>query len=98
MVATFSGTKFPLAPEVTLVAGVAGTTANDPNPALQAGNYFGIRTALKPFSALNLALNYATNLGNRSAIGVDGGLELGPAKLSALGLLPDPREPLRQLL
>ncbi|BBL83183.1 S-layer homology domain-containing protein [Thermus thermophilus] len=82
MVATFSATKFPLAPEVTVVAGVAGA-GGDGTPALN-GNYFGIRTALKPFSALNLALNYATNLGNRSAIGVDGGLELGPAKLSGL--------------
>lgn len=84
MVATFSATKFPLAPEVTVVAGVAGPDATkDTAPALN-GNYFGIRTAVKPFSALNLALNYATNLGNRSAIGVDGGLELGPAKLSGL--------------
>ncbi len=88
MVATFSGTKFPLSPEVTVVAGVAGV-GGDSAPALN-GNYFGIRTALKPFSALNLALNYATNLGNRSAIGVDGGLELGPAKLSGSGFPPRP--------
>lgn len=65
-----------------MVAGVAAAGA-DGSPALN-GNYFGIRTAFKPFSALNLALNYATNLGNRSAIGVDGGLELGPLSLSAL--------------
>ncbi|MFN4232865.1 S-layer homology domain-containing protein [Thermus sp.] len=84
MVATFSASKFPLAPEFTIVAGVAGTTASDGAPALAAGNYFGVRTALKPFSGLNLALNYATNLGNKSAIGVDGGLELGPVNLSAL--------------
>ena len=83
MVATFSGTKFPLSPQVTVVAGVAGETPSDSNPVLR-GNYFGIRTAFKPFSALNLALNYATNLGLRSAIGVDGGLELGPLSLSAL--------------
>ncbi|WP_022797490.1 S-layer homology domain-containing protein [Thermus islandicus] len=82
MVATFSATKFPLSPNVTVVAGVAAAGA-DGSPALN-GNYFGIRTAFKPFSALNLALNYATNLGNRSAIGVDGGLELGPLSLSAL--------------
>ncbi len=83
MVANFSASKFPLAPEFTIVAGVAGTTVSDSNPALN-GNYFGVRTALKPFSGLNLALNYATNLGNKSAIGVDGGLELGPVNLSAL--------------
>ncbi|WP_243030809.1 S-layer homology domain-containing protein [Thermus altitudinis] len=84
MVATFSATKFPLAPEVTLVTGVAGTTAKDGSPALAAGNYFGVRTAVKPFSGLNLALNYATNLGNKSAIGVDGGLEVGPVSLTGL--------------
>ncbi len=82
VVATFSGTKFPLAPEVTVVAGVAGLGA-DLIPALN-GNYFGIRTAFKPFSAFNLALNYATNLGNRSAIGADGGLEVGPFSLKGL--------------
>jgi hypothetical protein len=82
MVATFSGTKFPLSPEVTLVAGVAAVGA-DGTPALN-GNYFGIRTAFKPFSNLNLALNYATNLALNSAIGVDGGLELGPVSLSGL--------------
>lgn len=83
VVATFSGTKFPLAPEVTVVAGVADTTESDSSPALN-GNYFGIRTAFKPFSTFNLALNYATNLGNRSAIGADGGLEVGPFSLKGL--------------
>lgn len=82
MVATFSATKFPLAPEVTVVAGVAAA-GGDGTPALN-GNYFGIRTAVKPFSALNLALNYATNLNNRSAIGADGGLEVGPFSLKGL--------------
>jgi polyhydroxyalkanoate synthesis regulator phasin len=84
VVATFSGTKFPLSPEVTLVAGVAGPDADkDGTPALN-GNYFGIRTAFKPLSNLNLALNYATNLGLRSAIGVDARLELDPVSLSGL--------------
>jgi hypothetical protein len=90
MVATFSGTKFPLSPQVTLVAGVAGLdTARDPSPALN-GNYFGIRTVFKPFSNFNLALNYATNLGLRSAIGVDGRLELDPVSLSGLWVSSQP--------
>jgi hypothetical protein len=90
MVATFSGTKFPLSPEVTLVAGVAGLdSSKDVSPALN-GNYFGIRTVFKPLSNLNLALNYATNLGLRSAIGVDGRLELGPVSLSGLWVSSQP--------
>lgn len=85
VVATFQGTKFPLSPEVTVVTGTAlldadGNPALNPNP----GPYFGIRTALKPFEFLTLALNYATNLGHRSAIGLDGGLEFGPLSLSGL--------------
>ncbi|AFV75252.1 putative S-layer protein [Thermus oshimai JL-2] len=83
LVATFSGTEFPLAPEVTLVAGVAGTTPQDSSPALN-GQYFGIRTNFKPLQGVNLALNYATNLGLRSAIGADGGFSLGPVSLSGL--------------
>ncbi|WP_337843948.1 S-layer homology domain-containing protein [Thermus sp.] len=83
LVATFSGTKFPLAPEVTLVTGVAAVTTSDPSPALD-GQYFGIRTAFKPIQGLDLALNYATNLGRRSAIGADGGLSIGPVSLKGL--------------
>jgi polyhydroxyalkanoate synthesis regulator phasin len=52
VVATFSGTKFPLSPQVTLVAGVAGLDATrDTSPALN-GNYFGIRTVFKPSPTL----------------------------------------------
>ncbi|GAA6734159.1 S-layer homology domain-containing protein [Thermus oshimai] len=90
LVATFSGTKFPLAPEVTLVAGVAGTTASDPNPALS-GQYFGIRSNFKPLKDVNLALNYADSLGqNRSAVGADGGLNLGPLSLKGLWVSSQP--------
>ncbi|AMA75005.1 S-layer protein [Thermus parvatiensis] len=87
MVATFSGTKFPLSPEVTVVAGVAnneGAAATPPAPAVLQGGYFGIRTAFKPVEGFSLALNYAENYGNRSALGVDASLALGPVKLSGL--------------
>ena len=81
LVATFSGTKFPLKPEVTVVAGVAN---NNGGTAVLQGDYFGIRTALKPVEGFSLALNYAENYGNRSALGVDASLALGPVKLSGL--------------
>ncbi|BAW01908.1 S-layer protein [Thermus thermophilus] len=85
MVATFSGTKFPLSPEVTVVAGVANNEGASFNaPAALQGGYFGIRTAFKPVEGFSLALNYAENYGNRSALGVDASLALGPVKLSGL--------------
>ena len=85
LVATFSGTKFPLKPEVTVVAGVANNEgASSGAPAALQGDYFGIRTVFKPVEGFSLALNYAENYGNRSALGVDGSLALGPVKLSGL--------------
>jgi hypothetical protein len=90
LVATFSGTKFPLSPEVTLVAGAAGAGA-DASPALR-GNYFGLRVGLEPFSGFKVALSYANNLGLRSAAGVDGKLELGPLGLSGLWVSSQDRE------
>jgi len=90
LVATFSGTKFPLSPEVTVVAGAAGG-GGDANPALR-GNYFGLRVALEPFPELKLALSYANNLRLRSAVGVDGKLELGPLSLSGLWVSSQDRE------
>ncbi|GAA6755480.1 S-layer homology domain-containing protein [Thermus thalpophilus] len=86
VVATFSGTNLPFSPEVTLVGGVAGIPAGSPQdvaPAIN-GNYFGIRTVVKPLQGASLGLNYALNVGIRSAIGADASLELGPAKLSGL--------------
>ncbi|APD09110.1 S-layer homology domain-containing protein [Thermus brockianus] len=84
VVATFSGTNLPFSPEVTLVGGVAGPgSPADAAPAIN-GNYFGIRTVLKPLQGASLGLNYALNVGIRSAIGADASLELGPAKLSGL--------------
>jgi hypothetical protein len=90
LVATFSGAKLPLSPEVTVVAGAAGAEA-DASPALK-GNYFGLRVALEPFPELKLALNYASNLRLRSAVGVDGKLELGPLALSGLWVSSQDRE------
>jgi len=90
LVIAFSGTKFPLSPEVTVVAGAAGARG-DTSPALR-GNYFGLRVVLEPFSDFKLALNYASNLGLRSAVGVDGKLELGPLGLSGLWVSSQDRE------
>ena len=68
VVATFSGSKLPLTPEVTVVAGNASSSA--PNNVLD-GDYFGVRLALKPLKDTTLALSYAENPGNRAAVALD---------------------------
>jgi hypothetical protein len=68
VVATFSGSKLPLTPEVTVVAGNASSLA--PNDVLT-GDYFGVRLALKPLKDTTLALSYAENPGNRAAVALD---------------------------
>jgi archaellum component FlaC len=68
VVATFSGSKLPLTPEVTVVAGNASSAA--PNNVLN-GDYFGVRLALKPLKDTTLALSYAENPGNRAAVALD---------------------------
>ncbi|RTG93100.1 S-layer homology domain-containing protein [Thermus scotoductus] len=69
VVATFSATKFPLNPEFTFVT---------------EQSRFGVRAALKPFSGLGLALNYAGDTGTRTNFGVDASLEVGPVKVTGL--------------
>lgn len=74
VVATFTGSKLPLTPSVTVVAGVSDGLNSLVN------NYFGIRGAIKPFEGLDLALSYAVTNPNfvaRSALGLDGGLRVG---------------------
>jgi len=85
-VATFSGTKLPLRPEVTVVVGQATDNSNPPAPKRAFANapYFGIRTAFKPLDGFSLAVNYGANDTNRAALGFDASLALGPVKLSAL--------------
>jgi archaellum component FlaC len=68
VVATFSGSKLPLTPEVTVVAGNASSAA--PNNVLN-GDYFGVRLALKPLKDTTLALSYAENPLNRAAVALD---------------------------
>ncbi|RTH98037.1 S-layer protein [Thermus scotoductus] len=68
VVATFSGSKLPLTPEVTVVVGNASSVA--PNNVLN-GDYFGVRLALKPLKDTTLALSYAENPGNRAAVALD---------------------------
>ena len=92
-VATFTGSKLPLSPTVTVVIGDSGNTdGKDVNnwtntPGNLVGNYFGIRTALKPFEGLDLALSYAATGVNpvaRSALGLDGSLKLGDFSVRGL--------------
>ncbi|WP_117237684.1 S-layer homology domain-containing protein [Thermus sediminis] len=87
-VATFSGTKLPLRPEVTVVVGQATDNSNATVPpnqrAFVSAPYFGIRTAFNPLEGFSLAVNYGANDGNRAALGFDASLALGPVKLSAL--------------
>jgi len=72
VVATFSGSKLPLTPEVTVVAGNArlNVSSTVPNDVLR-GDYFGVRLALKPLKDTTLALSYAENPGNRAAVALD---------------------------
>ena len=92
-VATFTGSKLPLSPTVTVVIGDSGNTDGKDvsswtnTPGNLVGNYFGIRTALKPFEGLDLALSYAATGVNpvaRSALGLDGSLKLGDFSVRGL--------------
>ncbi|RTI03076.1 S-layer protein [Thermus scotoductus] len=90
VVATFTGSKLPLTPTVTVVAGVSavgGAVGDDGGTGgnLQ-GNYFGFRFATKPIAGLDLALSYAANNVNptRSALGLDGTFKLGDFSVKGL--------------
>lgn len=85
VVATFSGTKFPLAPEVTVVAGQATDNGNPSQPfGAPAASYFGIRTALKPLEGITLGLNYVRAEGIRYGVGADLSASVGPVKLTGV--------------
>jgi hypothetical protein len=93
VVATFQGTKLPLSPEVTVVLGTS--LDGDPGDVFGDNGYFGIRAAFKPLEGLTLALNYALadtepltatppDNPDRTALGVDGTLELGDFSVKGL--------------
>lgn len=86
VVATFEGTKLPLTPSVTVVAGVSDSADDGGGGGNLQSNYFGIRVATKPFQGLDLALSYAANNVNptRSALGLDGSLKLGDFSVKGL--------------
>ncbi|GGN00768.1 S-layer protein [Thermus composti] len=87
VVATLSATKFPLAPEVTVVAGQAtdnGNPAGSQPFGAATADYFGIRTALKPLEGITLGLNYVRAEGIRYGVGADLSASVGPVKLTGV--------------
>lgn len=85
VVATFSGTKFPLAPEVTVVAGQARDNGAGREPFnAPTADYFGIRTAFKPLEGIALGLNYVRAEGLRYGLGADLSAKVGPVSVTGV--------------
>ncbi|GGR17741.1 S-layer protein [Deinococcus ruber] len=89
-VLTATGTTLPFSPKLTVVAGVGSTNVTygvngtaTPDPVL-VGPYFGIRAEANPFGIGPIGLNYAQNVGNRSAFGVDYNVKVGPVSVDGL--------------
>ena len=78
VVATFTAPALPLAPKLTVVAGNAFA-----GPSLL-GNYYGVRAEVNPFNLGSVGLNFAQNIGNRSAVGLDANFTVGPIKLKGV--------------
>ena len=73
-VATFTATSLPFSPKLTVVAGVGS------GPVLK-GNYFGVRAEINPAGLGTLGLNFAQNVGNRTAAGIDANFRIGAFNL-----------------
>ncbi|WP_407540978.1 S-layer homology domain-containing protein [Deinococcus radiomollis] len=80
-VITLNATSLPLAPKLTIVAG--NGIANVGTPVLL-GNYFGVRAEVNPYGLGTIGLNYARNVGNRSAAGIDANFKVGAFNLKGL--------------
>ena len=78
VVATFTAPALPLAPKLTVVVGnaFAGTSL--------VGNYYGVRAEVNPFNLGTVGLNFAQNIGNRSAVGLDVNFKVGPINLKGV--------------
>ena len=94
-VATISATNLPFSPKLTVVTGTASTGVADPAILLGAGpgvvgntvltgNYYGVRAEVNPFNLGTIGLNYAQNIGNRSAVGLDANFKVGPINLKGV--------------
>ncbi|ULH16944.1 S-layer protein [Deinococcus sp. KNUC1210] len=90
VVATINATSLPFAPKLTVVVGnatanvAAGTDGNPATPPVINGFYYGVRAEVNPFSLGKIGLNYAQNVANRSAFGVDYDVKVGPVSLQGV--------------
>jgi len=83
VVLTVNATSLPLAPKLTAVAGLGLPNLGTANQVIK-GNYFGVRAEVNPFGIGPVGLNYALNLNNRSAVGVDADFKLGVINLQGV--------------
>lgn len=77
IVANIEATQLPLAPKLTVVTGIANSTA----AGRLTGNYYGIRAAVNPAGLGTVGISFAQNDNNRSAYGVDYDVKAGPVSL-----------------
>lgn len=85
VVANIEATQLPLSPKLTIVAGNAASNpdakalSGDASGAISglAGNYYGVRASINPWSIGTVGLAFAQNDGNRSALGADWDLGFG---------------------
>ena len=80
-VATISATNLPFAPKLTVVIGNGSAGIGAP---VLLGDYYGVRAEVNPFNLGTIGLNYAQNIGNRSAVGLDANFKVGPINLKGV--------------
>ena len=80
-VATISAANLPFAPKLTVVIGNGSAGVGAP---VLLGDYYGVRAEVNPFNLGTIGLNYAQNIGNRSAVGLDAKFKVGPINLKGV--------------
>ncbi|GGR21843.1 hypothetical protein GCM10008957_37650 [Deinococcus ruber] len=63
---------------------LANTATTIPTPPVINGFYYGVRAEVNPYNLGTIGLNYAQNVGNRSAYGVDYDVKVGPVSLQGV--------------
>ncbi|WP_456833310.1 S-layer homology domain-containing protein, partial [Deinococcus sp. UYEF24] len=76
-VVSFAATTLPFSPNLTIVAGVGS------GPVLK-GQYFGVRAEINPASLGKFGLNFAQNVNNRTAAGIDANFKIGAFNLRGI--------------
>ncbi|WP_424950374.1 S-layer homology domain-containing protein [Deinococcus sp.] len=81
VVATFTGNGLPLTPKLTVVTGVGTPNVGT---AVINGPYYGVRAEVNPFNLGTFGINFAQNIGNRSAVGIDANFKIGAFNLQGV--------------